>query len=165
MTKRAIVDAETLRRADPFVDSLPFSPATVGPTDPDPSGVRKQARRRVLVVDDEPLVAVALRRALTAHDVTVAESGAAALAKIAEGAPFDVILCDVMMPGMSGLAVYETATTSHPELRSRFVFVTGGVLDDDARLFLASAPNPVLTKPFDLCAVRDTVRDTSEAHG
>lgn len=117
----------------------------------------------MLVVDDEPLVGAALKRALAAHDVTVADSGAAAIARIDEDEPFDVILCDVMMPGMSGLRVFEIVTASHPELRARFVFVTGGVLDDGARLFLASAPNPVLTKPFDLCAVRDAVRDTSES--
>lgn len=148
-----------MRRAESSLEPLP--PSAILATDPDPSGVRHTPRRRVLVVDDEPLVGAALKRVLAGHDVTVVESGAAALARIEGSSSFDVIVCDVMMPGMSGPRVYEAVSASYPELRSRFVFITGGVPHDAARLFLASVPNRVLTKPFDIAAVRDAVRDAA----
>lgn len=134
----------------------------VASTDPDPSGVRVQPRRRVLVIDDEVLVAGALKRALEHHDVTVAKCGADALEVIATAEPFDVVLCDVMMPGMSGPRVYELVVASRPELRSRFVFITGGVLVDTTRRFLASVPNRVVYKPFEVTALRDLVREISD---
>lgn len=153
-------------RSDALLEPLPFPPSTVGATDPDASGVRQKPRqpvRRVLIVDDEPLVGTALKRVLAHHDVTVVASGAAAISVIDVSDSFDVVICDVMMPGMSGPRVYEIVSAAHPEMRSRFVFITGGVPHEGTRLFLASVPNQVLYKPFDLCAVRDAVRDVGDA--
>ncbi|HET9156078.1 MAG TPA: response regulator, partial [Myxococcaceae bacterium] len=59
-------------------------------------------RTRVLVVDDEPLVASAARRLLArAHEVHVAHNGQTALAMLEQGT-FDAVLCDIMMPHMTG---------------------------------------------------------------
>lgn len=146
-------------RADPPLNRNLTSPGQAGAgDDPEHSGILLQRRLRVLIADDEPLVGAALRRALTAHDVTVVAGGTAAIAAI-QGAPddFDLVLCDVMMPDLSGPRVYEAVRTSHPALLERFVFITGGVLHEASRKFLASISNRVLYKPFDLQALRELV--------
>ena len=124
-------------------------------------GVRVQRRLRILVADDEPLVGMALKRALSSHEVTVVDGGAPALKAIQAsslGAAFDLVICDVMMPDLSGPRLYESLRESHPALLGRFVFITGGVLQEGSRKFLESVENPVLYKPFDLNAVRELVR-------
>lgn len=104
---------------------------------------------RVLVVDDDFAVRRSLVRVLRRHDVTAVEGGAAALEVLAR-ASFNVIVCDVMMPDVSGEAVF---TRCPPEARARFVFVTGGILDDDLRRRIAATGRPVLQKPFDAAAL------------
>ncbi|APR82175.1 Sensory box histidine kinase/response regulator [Minicystis rosea] len=131
--------------------------------DPDPSGVHRRRRLRILIIDDEPLIGAALRRALAAHEVTVVSGGVAAVGVIQEAsAPFDLVLCDVMMPDLSGPGVYASVREKCPEILSRFVFITGGVIHETCRRFLASVSNPVLSKPFDLSQVRDLVRRCAE---
>ncbi len=127
---------------------------------PSPSTKRPARRVRILVVDDEPVIGAVLRRIFKggAHEVTVVQGGRAALAMIDAGAEFDVIFCDVVMPDLTGTEVYETLRARHPRLLDRFVFITGGALQESARRLLASASTTVLHKPFDLGAVRDAVR-------
>ncbi|MFT3767036.1 MAG: response regulator [Minicystis sp.] len=125
--------------------------------------MRRRRRLQILIADDEPLVAAALRRALAAHDVTVVGGGAAAVAAIQAGTPFDLVICDVVMPDLSGPRVYEAVRETHPDMLARFVFITGGVIHEASRRFLATVSNLVLHKPFDLCVVRDVVRRCAEA--
>ncbi len=115
---------------------------------------------RILVVDDEPVIGAVLRRIFKggSHEVTVVQDGRKALGMIDAGAEFDVIFCDVVMPEITGTEVYETIRARHPRLLDRFVFITGGALQESARRILASATATVLHKPFDLGAVRDVVR-------
>jgi CheY-like chemotaxis protein len=111
------------------------------------------------VVDDEPVMGSLLRRIFgAAHEVTVVEHGRDALSIMDGGADFDVVLCDVVMPGLSGPQVYEAVRKRHPRLVDRFVFVTGGALHEKSRAFLDSIKNPVLYKPFELAALRELVR-------
>lgn len=113
----------------------------------------------MLVVDDEPVMGSVLRRIFRAtHDVTVVEHGQHALAMIDSGVDFDVVLCDVVMPDVTGPQVYEAVRARHPRLLDRFVFITGGAIHEKSRAFLASISNPVLSKPFELAAVRELVR-------
>ena len=119
-----------------------------------------ETRRRVLVVDDEVVIGNVVRRILRDHDVvhvTDAEQAIALLHK----ERFDVILCDVMMPGMSGVDLFELVSRDHPLLRQRFVFVTGGAFTKRARDFLATVPNPRIDKPFEASAIRDAVSSLS----
>jgi PAS domain S-box-containing protein len=111
-------------------------------------------RLRVLVVDDEPLIGESVRRALREHDVTVAQSGAEAIVACGRG-DFDLILCDLMMPGVSGMDVFETVSGRHPSLARRFVFMTGGAFTPKARAFLESREIPPLNKPFSLGELRE----------
>jgi two-component system NtrC family sensor kinase len=110
------------------------------------------------VVDDEPVMGSVLRRIFgRSHDVTVVEHGKDALSLMDRGAEFEVVLCDVVMPDLSGPQVYEAVRQRHPRLVDRFVFITGGVLHERTRKFLASIENPIITKPFELGAVRELV--------
>jgi PAS domain S-box-containing protein len=106
-------------------------------------------RPRVLVVDDEAAITSLLTRALgsQACDVTAVKGGRAALSAL-ERERFDLVLCDLMMPEMSGEEVYREATRRWPQLARRFAFMTGGAFTARGRQFLASVPAPVLEKPF-----------------
>lgn len=117
-------------------------------------------RGRVLVVDDEPLLASSIRRALREHDVTVVESGRRAIQALSSGEtlPFDLVLCDLMMPELTGMDVYEWLKAAHPGGEERMVFMTGGTFTVRAEEFLRRVPNPRFEKPFELEKIRDFVR-------
>jgi len=113
---------------------------------------------RILIVDDEPGVARSLRRALQNHDVTVSLSGRDAMKKLAEGPPFDIIFCDLMMPDISGIDLYNETAKNSPGTEKRFVFITGGAFTPQSRNFLESIPNPWFEKPFDIHHVQNLVK-------
>jgi PAS domain S-box-containing protein len=119
-----------------------------------------RARGQILIVDDEISVARTLKALLQSeHDVTLAASGTQALSAIAESPTgFDVIMCDLMMPIMSGMELYERIRHDHPGLEARIVFMTGGVSMDRAREFLATSVNLTFEKPFDFERLRETLR-------
>jgi len=112
---------------------------------------------RVLVVDDDRMVARSLERVLREHDVVVAGGGAAALRILESDRSFDVVLCDLMMPDVSGIDVFAQVSLSDPDLSERFVFMTGGAFTAQARAFLDTVPNEHFEKPFDPNEVRLTV--------
>lgn len=115
-------------------------------------------RCRVLIVDDEPLVARTLRMFLEAeHDVEVAGGAAEALRRLSS-ARFDVIFCDLMMPDTTGMDLYTELASSDPDQAAKIVFMTGGVHTPRAIEFLASVPNAQIEKPFDIELVRRLVR-------
>ncbi len=121
------------------------------------SGVGR--RPRVLVIDDEPMLVRVIRGFLVGEaDVVVASSGAEGAAIIREDCRFDVVLCDLIMPGISGVALYERLGRKCPDLQRRLVFLTGGAFVERASDFLASVDNPVLEKPPKVEALRDLVR-------
>jgi PAS domain S-box-containing protein len=112
---------------------------------------------RVLVVDDEPLVGRAVARILSPpHQVTVAVSGQEALDRLAQE-PYDVVLCDLMMPGLTGMDVHQRLIEQAPALADRMIFLTGGAFTDSARSFLARVPNERLEKPFEPATLRQVV--------
>jgi len=109
-------------------------------------------------VDDEPLVGRAVARVLAAeHEVVTRTSAREALAELLGGAGFDVVLCDLMMPEMTGMEVHARLARDAPALAARLVFLTGGAFTPAARDFLDRVPNPRLEKPFDPQALRDAV--------
>lgn len=109
-------------------------------------------RRRVLVVDDEVRIARWICDALTEfeHDVSLASSGLEALACIESSAPFDAIVCDLMMPDLSGMDMHARVRSLRPGLERRMVFMTGGAFTPRAIRFLAENTNPCVEKPFEL---------------
>jgi CheY-like chemotaxis protein len=115
-------------------------------------------RRRVLVIDDERLVGEAIARSLSEdNDVQVVTDAAHALEKIAAGEHYDVVLCDLMMPVMTGMDLYAEIVRRAPKLAGRFVFMTGGAFTPRARAFIESVVNPCLEKPLDMSRLRSIV--------
>lgn len=105
-------------------------------------------KRRILVVDDEPLFGTAIRRLLQGeHDVTLVLSGREAIRRLGES-EFDMILCDLMMPEVSGIDVYNEVRREKPGFERKIAFMTGGAFTLSARQFLDGLPNPRLDKPF-----------------
>jgi CheY-like chemotaxis protein len=124
-----------------------------------PPGVEVAARRgRVLVVDDDPMSSTAVSRALAAdHDIVTTDDADTALARIAQGERFDVILCDLMMPVKTGVEFHAELSVQAPDCAARVIFLTGGAFTVKARKFLDRVPNARLEKPFDLTHLRALV--------
>jgi PAS domain S-box-containing protein len=120
-----------------------------------PSSVRPAA---VLVVDDEPALGLAIRRVLRRHDVTVVTTAQDALDLLAAGKQFDVVLSDLMMPGMSGMELYQALVRLHPTVASKVVFLTGGAFTPEANAFLDRVENERMEKPFDPIKMREMVQ-------
>jgi PAS domain S-box-containing protein len=121
--------------------------------------LRAVRRGRVLLVDDEPNVALSLARMMAdEHDVAISGSGQEALAAIDANPTYDLVLCDIMMPNMNGMELFETVRAKHPELAQRFVFMTGGVTNERTQAFLEEVTNERLEKPFPLGKLLSLVR-------
>ena len=128
------------------------------PEPADRPGPASAPRSRILVVDDEPLVGRAIQRILgAAHEVVVETSGRAALARAERGERFDLLLCDLMMPEMTGQDLLEALERTVPDLAGRVVFLTGGAFTPAAREFLESTRRPRLEKPFEAEALERLV--------
>lgn len=135
-------------RGTTFRVTLPV--ATVDPLEGSvPATDEKTRVGRVLLVDDEPGMLRAMTRLLqTQHVVVSTQDPREALRLLQAGQRFDVILCDLMMPHMSGVELHEEIASLAPEVARGMVFVTGGVVDDRTRQFLASSEHERLEKPF-----------------
>lgn len=113
---------------------------------------------RILLVDDEPLVLKSMRRTLSPpHEVVCVRDGKQAIEAIEQGPEFDVILCDMMMPGVDGVDVYEYLRDHAPAQVARMVFCTGGVFTKRVEDLLESTPNLVASKPLDYETLRALV--------
>ena len=105
-------------------------------------------RGLIIVVDDDPGVLAVLRRMLGgAHEVITAESAERALDLVREQPSVDVIVCDVMMPGMDGVALYREIAKSSADLAARMIFLSGGAKAEQDSSFFSSIPNVALQKP------------------
>ena len=105
---------------------------------------------RVLVIDDEPDVGTAIRRVLgPGCDVTTITESRHALDALCGGAAYDAILCDVMMPELSGMELYAETARRVPGREKRFIFITGGTFSPATLALLRGASIPVLPKPLD----------------
>jgi two-component system, NtrC family, sensor kinase len=122
--------------------------------------VDAQARARILVIDDEPLIGGVIRAALRKeHDVVVLESAGAALLRLENGEIFDLVLCDMAMPLLTGPEFYAQLERRWPRLLSSVVFMTGGAVTPMAVAFLGTLSTPTLSKPFNVATLRQLVHD------
>jgi len=145
-----------------FSVALPLAPPS-HPSDAPPASAApsRPPRRRphVLVVDDEPLLARTATQILQPdYQVMTAGSAAEALERFEHGERFDVVLCDLMMPRVTGMDLFVQMREKWPELASRTLFLTGGVFSTGAREFLATCGQPWLEKPFTIDAIHAAVR-------
>ncbi len=112
--------------------------------------VHLPAGARLLIVDDDPLILSLLTRALAGGPEVVALLDAReALERLRQGERFDLLLCDLMMPELSGMDFHAALLAIDPALAGGAVFITGGAFTPRARAFLARVGNTCLEKPFD----------------
>ncbi len=103
---------------------------------------------RVLVIDDDELVLRGLQRMLSSpYNVDSAASGNEALEKI-RNTHYDVIVCDIMMPGLSGVGVYERLKSIQPDAQKRIIFISAGTFTEQSQDFANATSQPVLAKPI-----------------
>lgn len=125
-----------------------------------PNVIAAKRRGKVLVIDDEPVIIKSVKRVLSSeHDVITTTSAEEALKRIQEGERFDVILCDLMMPHMTGMDLYAALFQHVVDQAQRVIFLTGGAFTPRARSFLDETPNQRLEKPFDAMHLRALVND------
>ncbi len=129
----------------PFYDG-PLEEDQMPKADAYPFPVRE---RSILVIDDEVEIVQLLRRILEAegHRVTTVENGLQAQDALSTQM-FDLVICDLKMPGMSGSELYYHLKRTRPEQARKFIFSTGDVVSDESWVFLQSAGNRFISKPF-----------------
>ena len=104
--------------------------------------------KRVLIVDDDPSVIKGLQESLKTEKCTVdvAVDGLEAFEKIATD-EYDLIISDVMMPGLNGQKLYKYMSEVKPHLIHRCILITGA-MNDELEAFCRSVKLPFLNKPF-----------------
>jgi CheY-like chemotaxis protein len=106
--------------------------------------------RRVLVVDDDNLVGTSVARLLRKHcSVDVLTDAREVLARMENGETWDAILCDLMMPGISGMELHRLLAQRFPASARKMIFMTGGAYVDEAERFLSDPERHRIEKPFD----------------
>jgi PAS domain S-box-containing protein len=120
----------------------------------------------VLFVDDETALGHAVAEALEEDfEITVCASGKEAMERLEAGPKPAAIVCDLMMPGMTGMELFAAVKERWPELERVFVFVTGAAFSGRARDFLSGVRNPKLEKPFDTNVIRDAILAVTAKRG
>jgi CheY-like chemotaxis protein len=123
------------------------------------SSVSQGRRGRILVVDDEKMLGVTIQRILSGeHEVTAVTTAREAHRLLSGEAQFDLVLCDMMMPEMSGMELHTELLEQFPDQAKKFVFMTGGAFTETASRFLAQVSNPSIEKPLRASKLRSLVR-------
>jgi CheY-like chemotaxis protein len=133
------------------------TPARAAPPRP-----RAAPRRRRPAGPPPHHLASAITRVLSSsYAVELASDAPSALASIARGggAGYDVVLCDLRLPGMDGKALYEAVRARWPDQAARFVFLTGAAFDDEFAGFVRDTNRPVLEKPFEMTDLEGVVAE------
>jgi PAS domain S-box-containing protein len=114
----------------------------------EPASARAIATR-ILLIDDEAAVGRSIRTLLAPdNDVVPVTRAQEALDRLAGGECFDAIVCDLMMPEISGIEFYQQLARVAPDCTRRIIFMTGGAFTPQAREFLAKLGQPHIEKPF-----------------
>jgi len=120
---------------------------------------------RILVIDDEPALCAVIRRLLQQeHEIIGFVDATAALEYLQQDNAFDVVICDIMMPNMSGIEFFGELKKSEPPLAQRTLFMTGGAFTLPTRQFLGTVSNPLLEKPFETNALHVAIARVLEAN-
>jgi len=116
-------------------------------------------RGRILIVEDEAPIRSAMVRMLTGHETVEAANGSEARQLLENDQAFDLILCDMMMPDISGMELHQWLAEKHPRLAKDLIFITGGAFTPRAREYLRKVDNLRLEKPFDVTNFKKIVND------
>lgn len=107
----------------------------------------------ILLADDDVAMRGFLRQALekAGHNVTDVEDGLTAITMLESDVPLDLLLTDIVMPGMDGIALSQRALTLRPDLKIMYITGFAAVAMDHPELGKSGtiAP-PILSKPFHL---------------
>jgi CheY-like chemotaxis protein len=124
------------------------------------SGTLRVDAPTVLLVDDDMSVLSGFRRHLQNDDLSIefALSGGQALRRLLSDTPPDVVVCDMLLPDISGIEVYQRAVAAEPSFRQRFAVATGASGAPSVVSFLSSFTGPVLYKPIDAAQLTQAVR-------
>ncbi len=120
---------------------------------------RNLSRKVILIVDDEEEIRDLIASEFeNEHEVLTAKNGFSAL-EILNSRASDVhlILCDLIMPGLSGTELFAKSVSTWPEISQKFLFLTGGAINPEAQTFIQQRPKQVLLKPFSLSQLRDVI--------
>jgi CheY-like chemotaxis protein len=122
---------------------------------------------RLFVIDDEPSIRAAINRFLTRRgwEVEEAEDGRVALDILLHSEPnrYDVVMCDLRMPHLSGAELHRELLEKRPDLVQRLIFSTGDVASSEASEFLATSRRPVIEKPFELARLEELLAQVRES--
>lgn len=117
-------------------------------------------RGRLLIVDDEVVFSGSLRRLFSGeHDVTVVNRGREALSRLRAGERFDAILCDLLMPEVTGIELHSELRRIAPDQADCMIFLTGGAFSENSQHFLDGIANRWFEKPCNLDLLRAAVRE------
>ncbi|MEE2750512.1 MAG: ATP-binding protein [Myxococcota bacterium] len=129
------------------------------PQDTPLSAPRLDIKANILIVDDEPaIVDLVSDILLPYHQVSGAGGGTIAMKRILEE-KFDLVICDLMMPDLSGMDLYEKLMEAQPQDIPLFLFLTGGAVNNKSREFVNDPAHTVLQKPFQPKSLRNAVQD------
>ncbi len=140
-------------------------------TDPFPMSVSESAVSQIpclLLIDDEAAIRMALERFLTRRGWRVETcasgiEGRDALMAADADSRYNAIVCDLKMPGMTGIELYRHLEANRPALIDKLIFATGDVASQDVALFLESVRCPVLEKPFSLASLAELLESRRAA--
>ncbi len=163
----APVQEDTTPRA---LEALRASAPTPAPVAPAPTRSQwapaASSRGRILIIDDEPRLGQSMRMLLEpSHDVVVTTRGSEALGWVAQGQHFDLVLCDLQMPEMTGMDVYARLRERAPELARRLIFISGGAYTQATNDFVRTVSNRILEKPVRPDELLNTIAQALAAHG
>ena len=148
------VDASPLGGAA-FRITIPYRTGLELPQESPP--LNAPASLKILVVDDEEPVRNAILRLLKDYDVEAAPSARAALDMLRTGYEPDVVLCDLVLPEMTGAQLIEQLSSELPRLIDRAIIMTGGAPTPGTRAYLQTTNVPVLKKPFTIVQLKSAI--------
>jgi PAS domain S-box-containing protein len=161
-----IVIESTVGAGSTFRVVLPAAQRPAADPRPAPAARRATQHGRILIVDDEPDIGETLQMVLSpTHEAVVAVTrGRDALERLTAGERYDVILCDLMMPVMTGMDLHAELERMLPDQAARMIFFTGGAFTPRARAFLEGR-GVYVEKPFDLTKLRQLIDERIVAGG
>ncbi len=156
------VDSE-LGKGSRFTVRFPVNPGA-SPAPPPrvvfPAREPADVHGRLLVIDDEqPILAMLTQLLGSEHEIVTASSGEAGQAVLRNDQSFDVIICDLMMPGLTGMDLHAWLAVERPELARRVVFLTGGAFTPLATEYVTRVGNLRIEKPYEKWALKQLVSE------
>ncbi|MBL0216392.1 MAG: response regulator [Myxococcales bacterium] len=151
LTCQTVVGEGTTFRIALPLSAIPAAPAA--------EIVQSPTRGSMLVVDDEPAILKSMVRMFRNElEVVAVADPREALRLIQAGTRFDVVFCDLTMPYLSGMELFDTVAATHPQIADRFVFISGDLSRADIRQFMGRVRNERIEKPFSIQNLRAIVR-------